>query len=98
MMSRSFGDQEAHKIGVISIPVIKKFALSSEWKGLVLSSDGLTEKLSISEISQISYKWYKEYKNANKASKELIDLAKKKWPGVSFFFCFNFFLEKMLYG
>ena len=57
-MSRSFGDEIAHKVGVIINPEIYDYHFSEEDKFIVLASDGLWEFLSNDEVVQIVKSYY----------------------------------------
>jgi serine/threonine protein phosphatase PrpC len=57
-MSRSFGDQVASTIGVISVPECREVTLSSADKVIVLASDGVWEFTSNEEVANIVYPYY----------------------------------------
>ena len=77
-MSRSFGDQVAAQIGVISIPEILFFPYIEDDKFIVIGSDGLWEYVSNQEVVDIVGKYY--FKNdCDKAIKELYETAFEKW-------------------
>jgi len=52
-MSRSIGDYQAHKYGVIAKPEVSEVAIEPEDAIIVVGSDGLFEFMSNSEIAQI---------------------------------------------
>lgn len=74
-MSRSFGDEVAQMVGVISVPVVKKTHLKDRDKILVLGSDGIFEFMSNQEVIDIAAK----YTNAEEASEALAAKAKQRW-------------------
>lgn len=57
-MSRSFGDEAGHSVGVIAIPEIKEYNLQPEDKFIILASDGLFEYISNKEIINIVKDFY----------------------------------------
>lgn len=57
-MTRSFGDQEAAKVGVNCIPEVNEYVLQQEDKIIVLASDGVWEFLSNNEVANIVYTHY----------------------------------------
>lgn len=81
MMSRSFGDEAAHKCGVITNPETKIFKISKGTKGIVLASDGLTDKINGSLMSTVLEK-YLEKSAAFPAAQELVKRAQIKWKAV----------------
>ena len=82
MMSRSFGDEVAHSCGVISTPEVRMLKLSPDCKGLILASDGLTEKLTNTFISKVLEKYIKSGDILH-ASRNLVKRAQIKWKSVS---------------
>ena len=77
-MSRSFGDEIAHEIGVISEPEVKEYLLLEEDKFFVLASDGLWEYISNDEVVGFVKEFY-EKKDAKGAVKFLYKEAAKRW-------------------
>ena len=77
-MSRSLGDTVASKLGVISIPDIFEFTLTSFHKILIIASDGIWGVLSNEKAMYIAGKSY-EQNNANLACEELIEEATIVW-------------------
>ena len=57
-VSRSFGDELAHKIGVINEPEIKEYVFLNEDKFFILASDGLWEYISSEECVDIIKDYY----------------------------------------
>ena len=57
-MSRSFGDEVAHTIGVIVNPEINEYQLLNEDKFIVLASDGIWEFISSEEVVNIVKDYY----------------------------------------
>ena len=77
-MSRSFGDEVAHLVGVITEPEIVEYFLSKEDKFVVLGSDGLWEFISSEECIEIVKDFYLE-KNVEGALTFLYKEASKRW-------------------
>ena len=67
-MSRSFGDQIAHQIGVICDPEMVEYELNEEDKFLILASDGIWQFISSQECVDIVKDYYinESYKGALK--------------------------------
>ena len=59
-MSRSFGDEIAHKVGVIVCPDILDYRFTEEDKFIILASDGIWEFLSSDEVVDIIKNFYLE--------------------------------------
>ena len=57
-MSRSFGDEIAHNVGVICIPEVGTFDLKEEDKFFVVASDGLWEFISSEECVKVIGSFY----------------------------------------
>lgn len=57
-MSRSFGDEASHSVGVIAEPEIKECNFKTEDKFIILASDGLFEYISNKEIVNIAKEYY----------------------------------------
>ena len=57
-MSRSFGDEVAHKIGVISEPEISEYYFLNEDKFIIMGSDGLWEFIKSDEVVNIVKDFY----------------------------------------
>ena len=77
-MSRSFGDEVAHLVGVITDPEIVECFLCKEDKFIVLGSDGLWEFISSEECIDIIKDFYLE-KNVEGALTFLYKEASKRW-------------------
>ena len=78
-MSRSIGDQLAHKVGVSDIPEIKEFMISEvDPLALVVASDGVWEFMSNDEVKSIVMK-YVYQKDANACSKDIVEKARETW-------------------
>ena len=74
-MSRSFGDDVAASVGVISEPEVTVRARSKSDKFYVAASDGVFEFLSNDDVVEIVSK----YKDAKRAAKALCKEATRKW-------------------
>ena len=77
-MSRSFGDEIGHEVGVIVNPEIKEYEFVNEDKFIVLASDGIWEFISNEEVIDIvkNFYWNNDIKGAiNYLYKE----ASKRW-------------------
>ena len=77
-MSRSFGDEIAHSIGVIVNPEIKEHLFLEEDKFIVLASDGLWEYLSSEEVVNIIKDFYQN-DDIKGALSKLYKEAAKRW-------------------
>lgn len=82
MMSRSFGDQLGHRVGMIADPEVRVFYKSSQDRMIILGSDGLWEKLPTPAITSICAKYLQGPNSAEKICKELVAQAAKKWDKV----------------
>jgi serine/threonine protein phosphatase PrpC len=77
-MTRSFGDELAHKIGVTVEPEIKEYVFLSEDKFFIIGSDGLWEYISSEECVNIVKDFY--FKNdIEGAIKYLYKESSKRW-------------------
>ena len=74
-MSRSFGDEIAHEIGVSSEADVREVKLSKDDKYIVLCSDGVTEFMNITEITQMIL----EAKSLQEACNQIIAEARSRW-------------------
>jgi serine/threonine protein phosphatase PrpC len=85
MMSRSFGDQMGHRVGMTCVPEVKIVTRELNDKVLLVGSDGLWEKFS--EAANINYirKNYKEPNAAEKICKELVSSATNRWNKVDLY-------------
>ena len=77
-MTRSFGDQIASTVGVISDPEIIQFNYDFNDKFIIVASDGLWEYLSIEEIVKVTGEYYLQ-NNIGDAIQKLYNLAYFKW-------------------
>ena len=77
-MSRSFGDEIAHSVGVICNPEIFDYRLLKEDKFIILASDGIWEFINSEEVVDIVKEFY--LKNDSKGATEcLYEEACKRW-------------------
>ena len=77
-MSRSFGDEIAHGIGVICEPEIKEKIIDDDIKFFVVASDGVWEFISSQECVDIVSKFY-ECNNVDGALVALAEESRKRW-------------------
>ena len=77
-MSRSIGDLEGKKYGVIAEPGIIEFNVSKSTKYIVLCSDGVWEFLSNEQVKEIGRGFYLN-NNPNGYVEELLKLSVKEW-------------------
>ena len=77
-MSRSFGDEVAHTIGVIVNPEINEYQLLNEDKFFILASDGIWEFISSEEVVNIVKDFYLE-NDIEGALTYLYKEASKRW-------------------
>ena len=77
-ISRSIGDEDAQKLGVIYEPDMFKYELKVQDKILVFASDGLWDQLSNDEVINIVGKCYNNDIKCEEAANILIENAKKK--------------------
>ena len=77
-MSRSFGDQIAHTVGVVVSPEILEHNFNEEDKVILLASDGIWEFLKNEDVLDIIKKYYEE-NNAEGALDEIYREADKRW-------------------
>ncbi len=77
-MTRSFGDQIASTVGVISDPEIIQFNYDFNDKFIIVASDGLWEYLSIEEIVKVTGEYYLQ-NNIGEAIQKLYNMAYFKW-------------------
>ena len=77
-MSRSFGDDVAHMIGVTSKPEIKEFKLSEEDKFIMLASDGIFEFISSEEAVNLVKDFYLKG-DIQGALNQLYKISSQKW-------------------
>ena len=77
-LTRSLGDFEAKKCGVISTPDIVKYKITSNIKYIVICSDGIWEFLKNEDVRDLGNKFYPE-KKIGEFCHSLIDEAIQKW-------------------
>ena len=77
-ISRSIGDEDAKKLGVIYEPDVFKYELNSRDKILIIASDGLWEHLSNEEVINIVGNCYCNNVKCEEAANILIENAEKK--------------------
>ena len=77
-MSRSFGDQIAHSVGVVVDPEILEHNFNEEDKIILLASDGIWEFMENEEVLNIVKKYY-EQNNTEEALEEIYKEADKRW-------------------
>ena len=78
-MTRSFGDQIAHSVGVTPEPEIKEFPYNGNEKFVVLASDGVWEFIDCDECIHIVKDYYENDMDASGAVNALISEAFKRW-------------------
>ena len=77
-MSRSFGDEVAHSVGVIAKPEILEYEFSEEDKFIILASDGIWEFINSDECVNLIKDFYLK-KDLTGALKFLYKEASKRW-------------------
>ena len=77
-MSRSFGDEMGHSIGVVVDPEILEHFFDKEDKFIVLGSDGIWEFISNEEVVEIVKEYYLQ-NNIEGAIEHLYNEASKRW-------------------
>ena len=77
-MSRSFGDEIAHTVGVIEIPEINEYDFCKEDKFLVIASDGIWEFINNDEVVDLVKDFY-ESNDVLGAVNCLYKEASKRW-------------------
>ena len=77
-VSRSIGDEDAKKLGVIFEPEVIKYELKKQDKILVIASDGLWEELSNEEVMDIVGNCYNRDIKCEEAANILIENIAKK--------------------
>ena len=77
-MSRSFGDQIAHSVGVVVSPEILEHNFCEEDKIILLASDGIWEFIDNEEALNIVKKYYED-NDAEGALEEIYTEADKRW-------------------
>ena len=77
-ISRSIGDEDAKKLGVVYEPEVFRYELKSQDKILIIGSDGLWEQLSNEEAIKIVGNCMNNNIKSDEAASILVDKAKKK--------------------
>ena len=77
-MSRSIGDLDGKKFGIIAEPGIREYNISSNTKFIILGSDGVWEFLSNENVRDIGKRFYLN-SNACELCQELISLSSIEW-------------------
>ena len=77
-MSRSFGDEIAKKVGVLSEPEVKIFPYNNDDKFIVIASDGLWEYVSNDEVIEIVGK-FQEKNDCDGAVSKLYEISRERW-------------------
>ena len=75
-MSRSIGDEDSKKIGVIYKPNLYKYELNSEDKIIIIGSESLWKNLSNDEVTDIASKCYENGDSCEEMTELIIEAAK----------------------
>ena len=78
-MSRSFGDNLAHTVGVINIPEVKTFDYTGGEKFIVIASDSIWQYIDSDECVRIIKDYYEKNMDAVGALNSLVTEAIKRW-------------------
>ena len=78
-MSRSFGDNLAHTIGVINIPEINYYDFTGSEKFIVIASDSIWQFIDSDECVEIIKEFYEKNLDAIGALNALVTEAIKRW-------------------
>lgn len=78
-MTRSFGDNVAASVGVISKPEVTEVMLKEEDKYLILCSDGLTEFIGNDEMVSMVHKYAEKGLTPHEIAKRLVKESRKRW-------------------
>jgi serine/threonine protein phosphatase PrpC len=79
MMSRSFGDQSGHKVGMTAVPEVKHLTKDDHHRFLILGSDGLWEKTSEVFMVNTCKKYSKDKDSVDKICRELMSNSVNRW-------------------
>lgn len=79
MMSRSFGDQSGHKVGMTAVPEVKHLTKLPHQKYLILGSDGLWEKTSETFMVNTCKRHSKDKDAVEKICRELMSSSVNRW-------------------
>ena len=77
-MSRSIGDIEAHRVGVISTPDVLEIDLKTSDRAIVIASDGIWEVLPNTRVAKIVSDSYKK-ETAQETAETLVKIANFEW-------------------
>ena len=78
-MSRSFGDNLAHSIGVINIPEVKSYEYTGSEKFIVIATDSIWQFIDSDECVEIIKDFYEKNLDAIGALNALVTEAIKRW-------------------
>ena len=78
-MSRSFGDNLAHSIGVINIPEVKSYEFTGNEKFIVIATDSIWQFIDSDECVEIIKDFYEKNLDAIGALNALVTEAIKRW-------------------
>ena len=78
-MTRSFGDEVAHKVGVISEPELKEVAYNGNEKFMIIASDGVWEFIDCEESVNVVKEYYENNRDAKGAVRALVGEAFRRW-------------------
>lgn len=78
-MTRSFGDQIAASVGVLSEPETREYTLREEDKCIILASDGVWEYLSNKKVCELIQSYYERKKSFEGAVEMLYSEAYSAW-------------------
>lgn len=78
-MTRSFGDEVAHKVGVISEPELKEVVYNGNEKFIIIASDGIWEFIDCEESVHIVKEYYENDRDAKGAVRALVGEAFRRW-------------------
>ena len=78
-MSRTFGDNLAHTIGVINIPEIRYYEFTGNEKFIVIASDSIWQFIDSDECTEIIKEFYEKNLDAIGALNALVTEAIKRW-------------------
>ena len=78
-MSRSFGDNLAHTIGVINIPEVKSYEYTGGEKFIVIATDSIWQYIDSDECVEIIKELYEKNLDAIGALNSLVTEAIKRW-------------------
>ena len=84
-VSRSFGDVEAHKIGISSEPEISSKEIFPSDKFIVIASDGIWDVMNSNEVVGFVFSKMEENLPRNSIIEELVNEAKSRWDLLGMF-------------